>query len=94
MKARRENQREIWRDGFAYAQVLSDASGVCPYPRGSAQADTWLDGWYQGALMREGLSYRDGPVTRPGTNLISKRKSAHAAPGRPPQSPTPGSRKQ
>lgn len=93
MKARRENQREIWSDGFAYGQVLSDASGVCPYPRGSEDADVWLDGWYQGALMRDGLSYRDGPATRPSSNLVLKNKSGHAVPSKAPQGPTSGSRK-
>ena len=66
----RENDREIWSEGFAHGQALSDVAGVCPYPHGSAAADAWLDGWYQGALKTDGLSYRDGPITEPGTSLV------------------------
>ncbi len=70
MKTTRRNEREIWSEGFAHGQALSEVAGVCPYPRGSVEADAWLDGWYQGALKTDGLSYRDGPVSEPDTNLV------------------------
>ena len=70
MKAIRDSERKIWSEGFAHGQALSEVAGVCPYPYGSAQADAWLDGWYQGALKTDGLSYRDGPVAEPDTNLV------------------------
>jgi ribosome modulation factor len=77
MKARRESEREIWSAGFAHGQALSEVAGICPYPHGSDEADVWLDGWYQGALKTDGLSYRDGPVTEPDTNLVWANKSGH-----------------
>lgn len=70
MRGTREDERKIWSQGFAHGQALSEVAGVCPYPRGSDEADAWLDGWYQGALKTDGLSYRDGPVTEPDTNLV------------------------
>ncbi len=70
MKTIKENEREIWGEGFTHGQALSDVAGVCPYRYGSAEADAWLDGWYQGALKTDGLSYRDGPVTEPDSNLV------------------------
>ncbi len=74
MKAIRQNERETWSEGFAHGQVLSEVAGVCPYPRGSVEADAWMDGWYQGALKTDGLGYRDGPVTEPGTKLVWRDK--------------------
>lgn len=77
MKTLKQREQEIWSDGFAHGQALSDVVGVCPYPHGSAQADAWLDGWYQGALKTDGLSYRDGPVTEPDTRLVWGNKCRH-----------------
>jgi hypothetical protein len=77
MRGTREDEREIWSEGFAHGQALSEVAGVCPYPHGSVEADAWLDGWYQGALKTDGCSYRDGLVTELDTRLVWGDKSGH-----------------
>ncbi|WP_156901696.1 hypothetical protein [Azohydromonas australica] len=77
MKTIKQSEREIWSDGFAHGQALSDIAGVCPYPHGSTNIDAWQDGWYQGALKTDGLTYRDVPITEPDTNLVWGNKCRH-----------------
>jgi hypothetical protein len=53
---------EIWRAGFDSGHHMLGCR--CPFPYHSPQADVWEDGWTQGMLKREGLPYRNHPLSQ------------------------------
>jgi hypothetical protein len=53
---------EIWSSGFETGQRALTCR--CPFPYHSPEAEAWESGWMQGLLKREGLAYRDHPLSQ------------------------------
>lgn len=46
-------QNDLWHEGFKAGFLFGSR---CPYPAGSAEAETWEAGWAVAVSKREGMS--------------------------------------
>ena len=57
----------VWLEGFQAGQRFGSR---CPYPKESAEAETWENGWAEGVLKRTGENYRDEPPPKGWRKLL------------------------